>query len=62
MQLIDASALWTKMRKSLGSKRKQMGEEDTAAVTRLFGDGVEAQLANLDHGRGQGEPGGGTGG
>jgi type I restriction enzyme M protein len=47
VQLIDASALWQKMRKSLGSKRKEMGEEDIAAVTRLFGDGVEAALATL---------------
>ena len=47
VQLIDASALWQKMRKSLGSKRKEMGEEDIAAVTRLFGDCVEAQLATL---------------
>jgi type I restriction enzyme M protein len=47
VQLIDASALWQKMRKSLGSKRKEMGEDDIAAVTRLFGDGVEARLATL---------------
>ncbi len=47
VQLIDASALWSKMRKSLGSKRKQMSDEDIAAVTRLFGAGAEAQLATL---------------
>ncbi len=47
VQLIDASALWQKMRKSLGSKRKEIGEEDIAAVTRLFGDGAEAALATL---------------
>ena len=47
VQLIDASALWQKMRKSLGSKRREMGEADIAAVTRLFGDCVEAQLATL---------------
>src|SRR5487761_442289 len=32
VQLIDASALWQKMRKNLGSKRKEMGEEDIARV------------------------------
>jgi type I restriction enzyme M protein len=47
VQLIDASALWQKMRKSLGSKRKEMGEEDIASVTRLFGDAVEANLATI---------------
>ncbi|RVT96588.1 SAM-dependent DNA methyltransferase [Rhodovarius crocodyli] len=47
VQLIDASALWGKMRKSLGSKRREMGEEDIALVTRLFGAGGEAQLATV---------------
>ena len=47
VQLIDASALWQKMRKSLGSKRKEMGEDDITTVTRLFGDSVEAQLATV---------------
>eukprot|EP01037_Dinobryon_pediforme_P005929 gene5929-5998_t len=47
VQLIDASSLWQRMRKSLGSKRREMGEADIAAVTRLFGDCVEAQLATI---------------
>ena len=47
VQLIDASAFWQKMRKSLGSKRKEMGEEHIAIVTRLFGSFVEAQLATV---------------
>ncbi|WP_316174206.1 MULTISPECIES: class I SAM-dependent DNA methyltransferase [unclassified Bradyrhizobium] len=47
VQLIDASSFWRKMRKSLGSKRKEMGEEDIATVTRLFGGFVEAQLATV---------------
>ncbi|WP_431283167.1 type I restriction-modification system subunit M [Humitalea sp. 24SJ18S-53] len=47
VQLIDASALWQKMRKSLGSKRREMSEEDIATVTRLFGDNVEAWLATI---------------
>jgi type I restriction enzyme M protein len=37
VQLIDASSFWQRMRKGLGSKRKEMGEEHIAAVTRLFG-------------------------
>ncbi len=42
LQLIDASACWQKMRKSLGSKRKEMSDEHIAEVTRLFGDFQEA--------------------
>jgi len=47
VQLIDASSFWRKMRKSLGSKRKEMSEEQIADVTRLFGSFIEAQLATL---------------
>jgi len=45
VQLIDASPFWQKMRKSLGSKRKEMSEEHIALVTRLFGEFTEAHLA-----------------
>jgi type I restriction enzyme M protein len=47
VQLIDASSFWHKMRKSLGSKRKEISEEQIADVTRLFGSFVEARLATL---------------
>jgi type I restriction enzyme M protein len=47
VQLIDASSFWQKMRKSLGSKRKEMGAEDIAIVTRLFGGFHAARLATL---------------
>ena len=47
LQLIDGSHFWRKMRKSLGSKRREMGEDDIAIVTRLFGECVEAQLATV---------------
>lgn len=53
VQLIDASALWQKMRKSLGSKRREMGERDIDAVTRLFGNCVEAQLATVTDANGK---------
>lgn len=43
VQLIDASAFWQKMRKSLGSKRKELSDEHINEVTRLFGDFVEAE-------------------
>ena len=38
LQLIDASSFWQKMRKSLGSKRKELGPEHIDEITRLFGD------------------------
>ena len=38
VQLIDASGFWQKMRKSLGSKRKELSEEHIAEITRLFGN------------------------
>ncbi len=47
LQLIDASSFWRKMRKSLGSKRKELAEEHIADVTRLFGSFVEARLATV---------------
>lgn len=43
VQLIDASAYWQKMRKSLGSKRKEMSDEHIAKVTKLFGEFIEAE-------------------
>lgn len=47
VQLIDASSFWRKMRKNLGSKRKELDEEDIATITKLFGDFIEAQLATV---------------
>jgi type I restriction enzyme M protein len=42
VQLIDASGFWQKMRKSLGSKRKELSDDHIGEITRLFGDFVEA--------------------
>ena len=42
IQLIDASAMWQKMRKSLGSKRKELSDEHIKEITRLFGKFKEA--------------------
>ena len=38
VQLIDASGFWQKMRKSLGSKRKELSAEHIDDITRLFGN------------------------
>jgi type I restriction enzyme M protein len=42
VQLIDASSYWQKMRKSLGSKRKELSDDHIAEITRLFGEFKEA--------------------
>lgn len=58
VQLIDASSFWQKMRKGLGSKRKEMSDEQIATVTRLFGSFTEAELVTVldPTGRLLGEP------
>lgn len=42
VQLIDASGFWQKMRKSLGSKRKELSDAHIERITRLFGEFTEA--------------------
>jgi type I restriction enzyme M protein len=37
VQLIDASGFWQKMRKSLGSKRKELSPDHIEDITRIFG-------------------------
>jgi type I restriction enzyme M protein len=37
VQLIDASGFWQKMRKSLGSKRKELSPEHIGEITKIFG-------------------------
>jgi type I restriction enzyme M protein len=44
VQLIDASGMWQKMRKSLGSKRKELSDAHIADITRLFGAAKAAQV------------------
>ena len=38
VQLIDASGFWQKMRKSLGSKRKELSSEHIEDITKIFGE------------------------
>lgn len=42
VQLIDARDYWTKLRKSLGEKRKEISSEQIAEITRLYSDFVES--------------------
>ena len=52
VQLIDASGMWEKMRKSLGSKRRQLPPHAIERVVRLFGDFTEeAEPFTDEHGR-----------
>jgi type I restriction-modification system DNA methylase subunit len=44
VQLIDASGFWQKMRKSLGSKRKELSPEHIEEITRLFGECKEVYV------------------
>ncbi len=43
VQLIDASGYWQKMRKSLGSKRKELSDAHIDRITQLLGQCVEAE-------------------
>lgn len=43
VQLIDASGFWQKMRKSLGSKRKELSDAHIEEITQLFGEFEEAE-------------------
>ena len=48
VQLIDGSHLYSKMRKSLGSKRNEMSEEDIKTIIRSFGDFEVMDARTLD--------------
>jgi len=56
--LLDARDHWTKMRKSLGAKRKEITDDQIAEITRLYHDAVHLNgqdervkvLANSDFG------------
>jgi type I restriction enzyme M protein len=49
VQLIDASSFWQKMRKSLGSKRKELSPEHIDDITRLFGNFEEVHARRRAH-------------
>jgi type I restriction enzyme M protein len=47
MQLVDARQLWTKMRKSLGDKRKQLSDDQIAEIVGLYGTFEEGDLVKI---------------
>lgn len=48
VQLINGTDLYSKMQKSLGSKRKRMGEDDIRTITRCFGAFEPVAAQTLD--------------
>ncbi|MFC2996396.1 N-6 DNA methylase [Acinetobacter sichuanensis] len=48
VQLIDGTNLYSKMRKSLGSKRNEMSEDDIALITRTYGNFDVMDARELD--------------
>jgi type I restriction enzyme M protein len=47
IQLINAVDFYQKMKKSLGSKRKELGTEDIDRITRLYGDFQEGEHSKI---------------
>ena len=47
VQLIDASGFWQKMRKSLGSKRKELSPDHIEDITQIFGQFKEVTRAGV---------------
>ena len=47
VQLIDATAEWVKMRKSLGSKRREISPEQIAGIVRTYGRNVESETSKI---------------
>jgi type I restriction enzyme M protein len=47
VQLVDAREYWTKMRKSLGAKRKEISADQIQDVTRLYAGFTEGELVKI---------------
>jgi type I restriction enzyme M protein len=47
VQLVDARGYWTKMRKSLGDKRKELSTEQIAEVTRLYAGDTDGEKVKV---------------
>lgn len=45
VQLIDGSGFSQKMRKSLGSKRKELGNDDIKRIVKLYGDAEQSDIS-----------------
>ncbi len=47
VQLIDGTGFFKKMRKSLGNKRNEIGDEHRDEITRLYGDFTEGEFVKI---------------
>jgi len=47
IQLISATEFYQKMRKSLGSKRKELSEDDISRITTIYGDFEESEYIRI---------------
>ncbi len=47
VQLLDATSFWQKMQRGLGSKRREMKEDDIAKVVRIYGDFEEGDSSKI---------------
>ncbi len=47
IQLIDATSYWTKLRKNLGSKNRELSEDDRTAVAKLYADFEENEHCKI---------------
>lgn len=47
IQLINASDFYQKMQKNLGSKRKELGEEDIERISQLYGSLIENEYSKI---------------
>lgn len=47
VQLINASSMGESMRKSLGSKRKQLSQEQSDAIVRMYGEFIESKDSKI---------------
>ncbi len=47
VQLINGVNLWKKMKKSLGSKRKELGEDDIETISKAFGSFKESDICRI---------------
>lgn len=47
MQLIDATSFWTKLRKNLGAKGREVGDEDRERILQLYDDFAETEHSKI---------------
>ncbi len=47
IQLVNAASFFSKMRKSLGNKRNEIGDEHRGQITRLYGDFTEGEHVRI---------------